>query len=135
MIRKIYLVIGFAIILSIGACGKKGEETETVEIGNGGNQINVVSVNEPGGEISCETSGVEIGKEKSDTLVIVIDWDKILINDSECGSIEEMKNQIIKSGCKKIDLQHSDANKKMLDEVIDALTGIEEALEIDINYN
>ena len=78
---------------------------------------------------------MEIGKEKSDTLVIVIDWDKILINDSECGSIEEMKNQIIKSGCKKIDLQHSDANKKMLDEVIDALTGIEEALEIDINYN
>lgn len=123
------------MILLLGACGKKEEEPETVAVGNGGNQINVDSVNAPGGESDSTESALEIGKEKSDTIVIVIDWDKILILDSECSNIEEMKDQIVKSGCKKIDLQHTDASKETLDEVVDVLKELEKTLEIDVNYN
>lgn len=133
MIRKTYLIVCFAVILSLGACGKKDEET--IVVGNGGNQINVDSINAPGGETNNEESALEIGKEKSDTIVIVIDWDKIIVNDNECSSVEEMKEQIIKSGCKKIDLQHTDASKETLDKVVDVLKEVEETLEIDVNYN
>jgi hypothetical protein len=125
----------FAVILLLAACGKKDEEPETIVVGNGGNQINVDSVNAPGGEESNEESDLDIGNEKSDTIVIIIDWDKIIINDSENSNIEEMKDQIIKSGCKKIELQHTDANKETLDEVVDILKDIEKTLGIDINYN
>ena len=135
MIRKTYLIMCFAVILLLAACGKKDEEPETIVVGNGGNQINVDSVNAPGGEESNEESDLDIGNEKYDTIVIIIDWDKIIINDSENDNIEEMKDQIIKSGCKKIELQHTDANKETLDEVIDILKNIEKTLEIDINYN
>ena len=135
MIRKTYLIMCFAVILLLAACGKKDEEPETIVVGNGGNQINVDSVNAPGGEESNEESDLDIGNEKYDTIVIIIDWDKIIINDSENSNIEEMKDQIIKSGCKKIELQHTDANKETLDEVIDILKNIEKTLEIDINYN
>lgn len=114
---------------------EKDEEPETIVVGNGGNQINVDSVNAPGGEESNEESDLDIGNEKSDTIVIIIDWDKIIINDSENSNIEEMKDQIIKSGCKKIELQHTDANKETLDEVVDILKDIEKTLGIDINYN
>ena len=125
----------FAVILLLAACGKKDEEPETIVVGNGGNQINVDSVNAPGGEESNEESDLDIGNEKYDTIVIIIDWDKIIINDSENDNIEEMKDQIIKSGCKKIELQHTDANKETLDEVVDILKDIEKTLGIDINYN
>jgi major membrane immunogen (membrane-anchored lipoprotein) len=135
MIRKTYLIMCFAVILLLAACGKKDEEPETIVVGNGGNQINVDSVNAPGGEESNEESDLDIGNEKSDTIVIIIDWDKIIINDSENSNIEEMKDQIIKSGCKKIELQHTDANKETLDEVVDILKDIEKTLGIDINYN
>ena len=135
MIRKIYIIMCFAIILSIGACGKKDEKSKVVVIGNGGNQINIDSINKPGGKADNEESDLEIDKEKSDTIVIVIDWDKIIIDDIECSDIEEMKDKIVKSGCKKIDLQHIDASKNTLDEVVDVLKSIEETLEIDINYN
>lgn len=135
MIRKIYLIICFAVILSLGACGKKDEEPETIMVGNGGNQINVDSANASGGEASNEESALEIGKEKSDMIVIVVDWDKIIINDSECNNIEEMKECIVNFGCKNIDLQHTDASKETLDVVIGVLKEIEEALEIDVNYN
>lgn len=135
MIRKTYFIMCFAVILSLGACGKKDEEPETIMVGNGGNQINVDSLNASGGEAGNEESDLDIGKEKSDTIAIVIDWDKIMINDNECSNIEEMKDQIVKSECKKIDLQHIDASKETLDEVVDALKEIEETLEIDINYN
>ena len=118
MIWKTYLIMCFAVILSLAACGKKDESLETIVVGNGVNQINV-----------------DIGKEKSDTIVIIIDWDKIIINDSVNSNIEEMKEQIIKSGCKKIDLQHTDASKETLDAVVDILKEIEEILGIDINYN
>lgn len=135
MIRKTYLIMCFAVILLLGACGKKDEDPETIVVGNGGNQINVDSVNAPSGEADNKESVLEIGKEKSDTIVIIIDWDKIIINDSENSNIEEMKDQIIKCGCKKIDLQHTDASKETLDEVVDILKEIEETLGIDINYN
>ena len=135
MIRKTYLIMCFAVILLLAACGKKDEEPETIVVGNGGNQINVDSVNAPGGEESNEESDLDIGNEKSDTIVIIIDWDKIIINDSENSNIEEMKDQIIKSGCKKIELQHTDANKETLDEVVDILKDIEKTLGIDIDYN
>lgn len=135
MIRKTYLIMCFAVILSLAACGKKDEEPETIVVGNGGNQINIDSVNPSGGEAGNEESALEIGKEKSDTIVIIIDWDKIIINDSENSNIEEMKDQIVKSGCKKIDLQHTDASKETLDEIVDILKEIEETLGIDINYN
>lgn len=135
MIRKTYLIMCFAVILLLAACGKKDEEPETIVVGNGGNQINVDSVNAPGGEESNEESDLDIGNEKSDTIVIIIDWDKIIINDSENSNIEEMKDQIIKSGCKKIELQHTDANKETLDEVVDILKDIEKTLGIDISYN
>ncbi len=135
MIRKTYLIMCFAVILLLAACGKKDEEPETIVVGNGGNQIDVDSANAPGGEESNEESDLDIGSEKSDTIVIIIDWDKIIINDSENDNIEEMKDQIIKSGCKKIELQHTDANKETLDEVVDILKDIEKTLGIDINYN
>ena len=123
------------MILSLGACRKKNKEPETVVVGNGGNQINLSSANAPGGEVVNEESTLEIGKEKSDTIVIIVDWNKIIINDSECSNIEEMKDQIVKSGCTKIDLHHDDASKETLDEVVDILKEIEETLEIDVNYN
>lgn len=135
MIRKIYLILCFTMILSLGACGKKGKEPETVAVGNGGDQINLDSSNAPGGEVDNEESTIVIGKEKSDTIVIIVDWNKIIINDSECSNIEEMKDQIIKSGCSKIDLQHEDASKETLDEIVEILKMIEETLEIDVNYN
>lgn len=135
MIRKTYLIMCFAVILLLGACGKKDKEPETIVVGNGGNQINVDSVNAPGGEADNKESVLEIGKENSDTIVIVIDWDKIIINDSEYSNIEEMKEQIVKSGCKKIDLQHADASKEALDEVVNVLKEIEETLGIVVNYN
>ena len=135
MIRKSYLIMCFAVILLLGACGKKDEEPETIVVGNGGNQIDVDSVNAPSGETGNEESALEIGKEKSDTIVIVIDWDKIIINGSEYSNIEEMKDQIVKSECKKIDLQHTDASKETLDEVVDVLMEIEETLGIDVKYN
>ncbi len=135
MMRKTYLIMCFAVILLLGACGKTEEEPETIVVGNGGNQINVDSVNAPGGEADNKESVFEIGKEKSDTIVIVIDWDKIIINDSEYSNGEEMKDQIVKSGCKKIDLQHTDASKEALDEVVNVLKEIEETLGIVVNYN
>ena len=135
MIRKIYFIICFVIILSLSACGKKEKEPKVVAIGNGGNQINVDSLILPGGEADTEDSVVRIGKEKSDTIIIVINWDKIIVADNVCSSIEDMEEQIIKSGCKKIDLQHTDASKETLDEVVDVLKEIEETLEIEINYN
>lgn len=135
MRQKTYLIICFALILLLGACGKKDEEPETIVVGNGGNQIDVDSVNAPGGKTDNEELTLEIGKEKSDTIVIVIDWDKIVIDGNEYNDIEEMKEQIVKSGCKKIDLQHTDASKETLDAVIDILKDIEETLGIDVNYN
>ena len=135
MIRKTYLIICFAVILLLGACGKKDEEPETIVVGNGGNQINIDSVNAPGGEADNTESTLEMGKEASDTIVIIIDWDKIIINGNEYSTIEEVKEQIVKSGCQKVDVHHTDANKETLDEVIDILKDIEETLEIDVNYN
>lgn len=135
MTRIIYLAVFFVILLSLGACGKKEEAPEIVEVGNGGNQIDLDSINMPGGEAESEEAVMEIGKEKSDTIVIVIDWDKIVISDSECSNVEEMRDKIVKSGCKKIDLQHTDASKETFDEVVAVLKEIEETLEIDINYN
>ncbi len=135
MIWKTYLIMCFAVILSLAACGKKDESLETIVVGNGVNQINVDSANALGSEASNKESALDIGKEKSDTIVIIIDWDKIIINDSVNSNIEEMKEQIIKSGCKKIDLQHTDASKETLDAVVDILKEIEEILGIDINYN
>ena len=135
MVRKFYLIMCFAIILSLGACRKKDKEQETVVVGNGGSQLNLDSVSAPEGEADDEESVLEMGKEKADTIVIVIDWDKIIISDSECSNIEEMKNQIVESGCKKIDLQHTDANKETLDEIVVVLKEIEEILGIDVNYN
>ena len=119
MIWKTYLIMCFAVILSLAACGKKDESLETIVVGNGVNQINVDSANALGSEASNKES----------------DWDKIIINDSVNSNIEEMKEQIIKSGCKKIDLQHTDASKETLDAVVDILKEIEEILGIDINYN
>lgn len=128
------LVLCFVVMLSLTGCKKEKEPKEAV-IGNGGNQINVDSLNAPGGEADNEESDLKIGKEKSDTIIIVIDWDKILIDDIECANIEDMKDQIVKSGCKKVDLQHTDASKETLDEVVDTLKEIEDILEIDVNYN
>ena len=116
-------------------CKKKDKESKEAAVGNSGNQINVDSFNAPGGQSENEETDLEIGKEKSDTIIIVIDWNIIKIDDNECGSIDEMKNQIVKSGCKKIDLQHTNANKQTLDEVVDVLKEIESTLEIDVNYN
>lgn len=127
-------IVCFAVILSLTGCKKDKEPKETV-IGNGGNQINIDSLNASGGETDTEESDLKIGKEKSDTIIIVIDWDKIMIDDIECANIEDMKDQIVKSGCKKIDLQHIDASKETLDEVVDVLKEIEDILEIDVNYN
>lgn len=145
MIRKIYFIVCFVIILLLGACGKKDgesgtlvekeEELETLVVGNGGNQIDLDSADAPGGEADSEESALEIGKEKSDTIVIVIDWDKIIINDSEYSNIEEVKDQIVKSGCQKVDLQHTDASKETLDKVVDVLKEIEKTLGIHVNYN
>lgn len=135
MIRKIHLILCFTIMLSLGACGKKDKEPETVAVGNGGDQVNLDSSNASGGEVDNEESTLEIGVEKTDTMVIIVDWNKIIINDNESNNIEEMKDQIIKSGCTKIDLQHDDASKEALDEIVDVLKKIEETLEIDVNYN
>lgn len=135
MIRKFYLILCFTMMLSLVACGKKDEEPETIVVGNGGNQINFDSVNAPGGEVDSEESALEIGKEKSETIVIVVDWNKIIINDKECSNIEEMKDLIIKSGCTKIDLHHDDASKEAFDEIVVVLKEIEETLEINVNYN
>lgn len=134
MIKKIIIVMILSAMMILSSCGKK--EPKVTEIGNGGNQIDIGSINSPGGEEEeTAESDVKIGKKLPDTAVIVIDWDKITVDDNECGDIEEMKEQIIKSGCKKIDLQHTDANKITLDEVTDALEEIEETLEIEVNYN
>jgi len=130
----IIFILCFVIILSLAGCKKEKEPKEAV-IGNGGNQINIDSVNAPGGETDNEESDLKIGKEKSDTIIIVINWDKIIIDDIECADIEDMKDQIVKSGCKKIDLQHTDASKETLDEVVEILKGIEDILEIEVNYN
>lgn len=135
MMRKIYMILCFTMMLFLGACGKKDKEQETVVVGNGGDQISLDSANAPGGEVDNEESTLEVSKEKSDTIVIIVDWNKIIINDSECSNIEEMKDQIIKSGCSKIDLQHEDASKETLDEIVEILKMIEEILEIDVNYN
>lgn len=124
----------FIIVLSLVGC-KKDKETKEAVIGNGGNQINVDSLNASGGETDNEESDLKIGKEKSETIIIVINWDKITIDDVECTNIEDMKDRIVKSGCKKIDLQHIDASKETLDEVVNVLKEIEDILEIDINYN
>ena len=147
MCRKLIFVMSLSAMMILSACGKKESKTteiekiedtnnQVTEIGNGGTQINVDSLNSPGGEEEEKTeSDVKVGKKSPDTAVIVIDWDKITVDDNECGDIEEMKEQIIKSGCKKIDLQHTDANKVTLDEVTDALEKIGETLEIEVNYN
>lgn len=139
MMRKNHVIMCFTIVLLLGACGKKEKVSdkgqEAITIGNGGNQINIESVKAPGGEADNKESDLEVGKQKSDTLIIVIDWDKILIDDSECGDIEEMKARIIESGCKTIDLQHTDANKDMLDKVIESLKEVEETLEITVIYH
>lgn len=113
----------------------KDKVSEKIVTGNGGDQINVDSQNQPGGKAENEESDVKIGKEKPDEIVIVIDWDKIKVDEKICSDIEDMKDQIVRTGCKKIDLQHTDASKKTLDEVIGALKEIEETLEIDVDYN
>ena len=131
----IIFVMCFAMVFSLTGCKKKDKESKEAAVGYSGNQINVDSFNAPGGQSENEETDLEIGKEKSDTIIIVIDWNIIKIDDNECGSIDEMKNQIVKSGCKKIDLQHTNANKQTLDEVVDVLKEIESTLEIDVNYN
>lgn len=135
MIRKTCLIMCVVIVFLLGACGKREEDPKKLVFGNGGIQINIDSINVPGGESDDEETELKVGKEKPDTITIVVDWDKIMVSDKECNNIEEMRDQIVKSGCKKIDLQHTDASKNTLDEVIDALKEIEESLEIDINYN
>jgi len=131
----IIFVMCFAMVFSLIGCKKEDKESKEAAVGNDGNQMNVDSLNAPGGKSENEETDLEIGKEKSDTIIIIIDWDIIKIDDNECGSIDEMKNQIVKSGCKKIDLRHTDANKQTLDEVVDVLKEIESTLEIDVNYN
>ena len=131
----IIFVMCFAMVFSLTGCKKKDKESKEDAVGNSGNQINEDSFNAHGGQSENEETDLEIGKEKSDTIIIVIDWNIIKIDDNECGSIDEMKNQIVKSGCKKIDLQHTNANKHTLDEVVDVLKEIESTLEIDVNYN
>lgn len=145
MRRKLILVISLSVMVILSACGKKktteiekieDQINQVTEIGNEGTQINVDSLNSPSGEDEKKVeSDVKVGKKLPDTAVIVIDWDKITVDDNECGDIEEMKEQIIKSGCKKINLQHTDANKVTLDKVTNALEEIEETLEIEVNYN
>lgn len=147
MCKKLIFIMSLSVMMILSACGKKESKTtkieriedqinQVTEIGNEGTQINVDSLNSPGGEDKERIeSDVKVGKKLPDTAVIVIDWDKITVDDNECDDIEEMKEQIIKSGCKKINLQHTDANKVTLDEVTDALEEIEETLEIEVNYN
>lgn len=166
MSKRIYVIICLAIMLLLGACGKKGKESEVIsianggnlvnddaadladgqtfeegkeieisEVGNGGDQIDIDSKEAPGGDENDAESDVKIGEESSDTVTIVVDWDKIIVDGSECSDVEEMKDEIIRSGCKKIELQHNDANKVTLDEVQNILKEIEETLEIDVNYN
>lgn len=90
--------------------------------------------NELGGNVDNKELVSEADDEKIDMMIIIIEWDKIMINNSECSTSEEMKDQIIMSGCKKIGLQHDDANKETFDKVVDVLKEIEKVLEIDVEY-
>lgn len=87
---------------------------------------------------NSSTTSVEsdTSSEVSDTIVIKIDENTILIDGEECVDENALKEKIIDIGtAKKYELDHSTAIKETYDKVKGVLTELQDALNIEVDYN
>lgn len=135
-LRKYALAFLIVILLFCVACSKEEEPKNT--IGNGGNSIDLDSMNAPGGDVQEEIPKQEevnltVGVEKEPINVTLrIDWDILYLDNIEYTNIEDLRDAIIASGCDTIVFDHADATKKVYDEVSKVLSDIEEVTEISV---
>lgn len=78
----------------------------------------------------------DTSSEVSDTIVIKIDENTILIDGEECADENALKEKITDIGTtKKYELDHSTAIKETYDKVKNVLTELHDALNIEVDYN
>ncbi len=89
-----------------------------------------------GNSADNSSSSAESDSDVSDTIVIKIDENTILIDGEECADENELKDKITDIGTdKKYELDHSTAIKETYDKVKSVLTELQDALNIEVDYN
>ena len=94
--------------------------------------------NESGDNTGSSTSSVisDTSSEISDTVIIRISENTITIDDEECADENALKEKVIAiNTAKKYELDHSTAIKETYDKVKAVLTELQDALNIEVNYN
>lgn len=94
--------------------------------------------NESGDNTGSSTSAVisDTSSEISDTVIIKISENTITIDGQECADENVLKEMVIAIGTtKKYELDHSTAIKDTYDKVKSVLTELQDALNIEVNYN
>ena len=93
----------------------------------------------PGGESgsnSQNSSAVSSEESQTNIAVIRIDGNDIFLDGEKCASVDDLKNKVTEiAKDKDYELDHSTAIKSTYDEVKQMLTGLEDALNIKVNYN
>lgn len=93
---------------------------------------------ESGDNTGSTTSSVisDTSSEMSDTVIIRISENTITIDGEECADENALKEKVIAiSTAKKYELDHSTAIKETYDKVKAVLTELQDALNIEVNYN
>lgn len=95
--------------------------------------------NESGDNTGSSTSSTVISdtsSEVSDTVIIKITENTITIDGQECADENVLKEMVMAIGTnKKYELDHSAAIKETYDKVKTVLTELQDALNIEVNYN
>lgn len=94
--------------------------------------------NESGDNTGSTTSSVisDTSSEISDTVIIKISENTITIDGEECADENALKEKVMTIGTsKKYELDHSTAIKETYDKVKAVMTELQDALNIEVNYN
>ncbi len=89
-----------------------------------------------GSDNSSSLAISDTSSEISDTVLIKIEESTITIDGEICADENELKEKVIAIGTeKKYELDHSTAIKETYDKVKAVLTEVQDALNIEVNYN
>lgn len=104
----------------------------------GGDGFGLGGGNQGSASTSSDTSGSAPASDSSETniAVIRIDGNDIYLDGEKCENAAALKDKITALGTKKdYEIDHSAAIKATYDEVKQVLTELENALDINVNYN
>lgn len=92
----------------------------------------------PGGDSGSNSQGGSASSVESQAniAVIRIDGNDIFLDGEKCSSVDDLESKITAIGKNKdYTLDHETAIKSTYDEVKQMLSGLEDALDIKVNYN